>query len=564
VCGPSGREKGKGQLTVRRRGSEQSIDSQPDVCGVAAMKNSLSIVAEISSELRDKSEKIDGRRLLRSITPLLLGSLIAFFVLGWSVTFLKLAAAHEEEEFKKFPLKVNVLKPIAVDDNLRANIERMVKQANTILKQQVDIQVDFDKDKNINDDVSDTGNNDGNVSRQEGDRLFGAGIKELNEKFKQKGYKLYIANDFTFTVMDKRRNAVTPIGTSTTIIPVTIMKKSVLEDQSLVNTLAHEICHAFGLPELNVVNNLMNPLTPGTELNAAQKRRCKDGAERWAKSKKRRDNPMVVPVDTKHGSWSDEPDDVTKSHIDLFIGSLFAEVPAADLEVSIVLSGVHASGTDIDSQFEIFFNSDNNIDTGSTFGSFGGIDKILRITLTGQFPFTPPVGIMTAEVFDVDSDSSTVLEPGQVARISTVFDDFETGDPPTSEAFDAIEQSLPLSFLGTLADQVPIGIRAMDRNTEEFDETFFVFEFNPPPGPLLDMSPLFGQVGDTVNVEGTNFSPFSQVRILVDDTEVLITTTLADGSFLASFTFPDLPADNYFVTARDDTGLFDFSVLTIP
>jgi hypothetical protein len=45
-----------------------------------------------------------------------------------------------------------------------------------------------------------------------------------------------------------------------------------------------------------------------------------------------------------------------------------------------------------------------------------------------------------------------------------------------------------------------------------------------------------------------------------DDIEVLTTTALSDGSFSTSFTFPAVPPSDHFVTAMDDTGLFDFSV----
>ena len=96
------------------------------------------------------------------------------------------------DEFTKVPVLVNVLKGVTMSD---ADIDDMIKEANKILKQ-AKIQLEFDKDKNINDDVNDTGNQDGNIQSGEEAKLDGDGRKELDNKFgKGKGIKIYITNE---------------------------------------------------------------------------------------------------------------------------------------------------------------------------------------------------------------------------------------------------------------------------------------------------------------------------------------------------------------------------------
>lgn len=490
------------------------------------------------------------------------------------------AQAAPNEEFKVVQLEVNVLKGVAMNKN---DIAEIVKEANKLLKQGK-IRLEFNKDKDINTNFNDQGNNNDKIETGEDAKLDKKSVQELENHFgkKGKGYKVIFTNEI---------HGGTDLGLSPhdPTTPVTYLRKKGTTAK-MGNTLAHEFAHVFTLGANHKLEdknndgdfddpgeradgqghssdkkNLMHATEEGTKLTAAQIEELKKGADKRAKAKKRVGDPVITPLDSKHSSWADDVADVSESHIDLFIGSLFAEGPTADLEIAINLGGLHPVGTDVNSQFEMFFNTDNNPATGSTFGSFGGIDKTLDVSLTGQFPFTPPDGTMTADLFDVGSGTSTPLTPGTVERIIKIADADPPDLPSTFDYVDSVHQSVSLSLFGSLADEVPIGVRATNVDTSEFDETSFVFEFNPPPGSLLEMSPLVGNPGDTVNVVGTNLSPLSSVTVLVDDIEVLQTTADGGGSFSDSFMFPSVPlGDDYFVIASDDTGLFDFSIFKIP
>ena len=179
--------------------------------------------------------------------------------------------------------------------------------------------------------------------------------------------------------------------------------------------------------------------------------------------------------DTEHASWTDDIGDVSHGFIDLYIGSLFAEDLTGDLEIAINVAGLHPVGTTVKTKFEMFFNTDNDSATGAGFGPFSGIDKILEISLRGQFPFTGAAGALTASLMDVRGHTSAPMPPGNVKRIQKIAD--RTTARSTSFSYsDSIRQLVPLGDLGLSAQQVPIGVRATNVDTAEFDEASFWFE----------------------------------------------------------------------------------------
>jgi len=178
-----------------------------------------------------------------------------------------------------------------------------------------------------------------------------------------------------------------------------------------------------------------------------------------------------------HGSWTDAIGDVSQGFIDLFSGSLFAENLNSNLEIVINVAGLFPS-TNVNTKFQMFFDTDNNPATGGTFGAFRGIDKVLTITLTGQFPFTAPIGSLTAALLDVASGTSTPLTPGNVQRLQFIIDSLNPNPPASQNLNDSINQSVPLPLLGLSAGTVPTGVRATNIDTGEFDDASFVLKIN--------------------------------------------------------------------------------------
>lgn len=496
------------------------------------------------------------------------------------------AQGSEIEEFKVIPLKVNVLKNVTMSDD---EIQKMVEEANKILKQ-AKVKLEFDKAKNINRDVDDGGNHNNQISEDELKKLWKAALDELKEKFgEEKGYKIYIA-DGVFKDGNPY-GGLTPHpsgeGNPETVTPVSAIKKTAGESApKRGRKLAHEIAHALTLGKNHCIDdntkaddgghssntkNLMyhsNTNGPfgapsGTELTACQIMEICKGAKKWGKTKQREGDPVITIPDHRHGSWTDPLDDVTRPHIDLYFGTLFAENAGADLQCGFVLGGMHPAGVDVHTQLEVLFDADNNPATGIPIGSFSGIDQILRIHLTGQFPFLAPTGELRAELIDA-TGVSRPLAPGLAGRtyeIADVEEEIET--PMTFDVVDYVRQSVPLPMLGPLAVHVPAGVRATDLASGETDEVSFAFPFGAPYSPLLEMSPLAGGGNEPLQLHGTGFTPLSNISLLVDDTEVGNAVSASDGSFSQTIFFPAAEAGDYFVTARDEFRNFDFSVYKV-
>ena len=230
--------------------------------------------------------------------------------------------------------------------------------------------------------------------------------------------------------------------------------------------LAHELVHVCTVighdEDPGDEDHLMAPkLLPdrpqGTELTEDQiieiRKGCKKRAER-----------------SEHGGFADEIGDVSLSRIDLLAGSLFAEDLASGLEITITIAGLHSESEEVNSTFEMFFNVDGDETTGGSFGSFVGVDKVLELSLAGAFPFQEPGGSVTANLLDVASGTTTPLPEGAADRIVTI------GVSSNIEFADIVGQLVSLPLLELSAHEVPIGVRATDLDTGEFDEAAFVFE----------------------------------------------------------------------------------------
>jgi choice-of-anchor C domain-containing protein len=506
-------------------------------------------------------------------------------------------------EFKETPLVVLVLKNVNIADETIANV---VKEANIILREH---NIGLNLVLQQRDITNGTGNppiQDGKL-RREGIAKFTNAILQVMDMHifkKGKGYTLLIANDVSDAAGNADALAFTP-HSQTMDEPITFLGINAakgLTAAQLGRTLAHEIAHyltlggkytidclvgsdAFGHHQTDT-NNLMfagaarqtgSTLTPHQKAEIARSRSRLRGI-----AKGRIEGPAIVELPTKSGSWTDTIEDVATDFIDLSRGSAFVDFPGNFFELSIHVSGLHPPSS-VNTEFGVFLDTQNRSGKGQARDPFAGADKIVRIRLAGQFPFTN-TGALIAELIDVASGIATPLAPGIVERVQAIVDVGPRGVVSAFDFGDAILQVIPLGLLGNLADQVPIGIQSIDRDTGEVDEAMFIFEVNPGPDPLLEMSRLVGQVGSTVTVQGTNFSPASAVSIFVDGLEVLKLTSLVDGSFSESFVIPSEvilcdvdrdgevgPSDikaifaerrttvNHFVTAMDENGLFDFS-----
>ncbi|HEX6901892.1 MAG TPA: nidogen-like domain-containing protein [Thermoanaerobaculia bacterium] len=413
----------------------------------------------------------------------------------------------------KIPMLINVLKGVTITDD---QIKSLVKEMNEVLDQ-AGMCADFDAAKNIVRNASDEGNGNDQIESGEDTKLDAACVEELKSRFGSgRGYKIVITNKIHG-------------GTSTGLSPHNPAKPcSYVRSDKRGQTSAHEFAHVFTLGAGHLIDdkntpetgddvkadstghspdkdNLMYPTDDGgKKLTPDQIAEIKKGAKTRSKN-------------TEHASWTDETGEVNTGFVDLYVGSLFAEDLGSDLEIGIDVLG-RSPGSGVHSVFEVLFDTDGNAGTGGAFGSFSGVEKILKVSLSGHHPFTLPAGTLTAELLDVASGTSTPLSPGYVEQLIKIVDDDIS--PTTLDDGESIRQTVPLPLLGLSAPEVPIGIRATDLDSGESDTASFVFELSLAPGlrairagfdavevpPNDDGSVGPVPIGSTLNFFGASYS----------------------------------------------------------
>ncbi len=511
------------------------------------------------------------------------------------------------DEFTKVPVLVNVLKGVVMSD---ADIDDMIKEANKILKQ-AKIQLEFDKDKNVKNDVNDTGNQDGEIQSGEEAKLDENGRKELDNKFgKGKGVKIYITNEIRD---DPNRRGLAPHvkekNGKLMAKPVIYLKKTTATKKSKGNDLAHECGHVFTLGCRHVIdkaagrnaddtwhdpndpNNLMYPYNPyakdgnsitpiyidrGGELTDDQIEEIKKGAKRLGKTKVAKKPKkggssayVIANLQTIHGGFVDDMNDAIPqiAYADLGAGFLFAETPTSLLEISILTEGQFPVMANM--LFSIYIDSDNNSSTGDDVGSFLGIDKVIDARL-----FENEFAALQTEafLFDVYGTTNPEFLPG--ARLDRIAKILDSNDPcqPTvvTDYVDGIYIEVPLENMVFQGAVVPILVTSECFNTSAYDEAFFVLELGET-GPKFQLENTLLAYGEPMGYNGSGFTPLSDVDILWDDSALCTVQSDASGNINGSLdldTEPDYDDDHdydyFFVTARDDTtGSFDFSIMEL-
>ena len=372
------------------------------------------------------------------------------------------------------PVLVNVLTGVTAGAAATsASIEQMVRDASDILTQGGMCMTVTLVDR----DTSDLGNNDGLLDQQEISTLIDDCVEELSARFgRDAGYKITLVNGFTFSATTAGVAVgappsgdgvpIPPIGSPPTLglrgYPCVFVKA---DHPNPGFNLAHEIGHTAGLPHRDDENNLMEGRSGGgSHLDPAQQLAVQIAAIR------RRAN-------SEHRAWTDPIGDASPGYIDLRLGSLFAQSLAADLEIQASLAGFFPAGA-VNVRLEVLFDTDNNPSTGVTVGAQTGVDKRLRVTLTGRFPFTAPSGTFNAMLIDVASGVATPLEPGLVDRLSLVFDFVDAAQPFA----DVVRQAVPFPMLGVSSSRMPVTITTTDLGSGASDRVSFVFELSTTPG----------------------------------------------------------------------------------
>jgi len=538
-------------------------------------------------------------------------SFVPFFVI---VIFFSAVQFAKADEVVKVPLKVNVLKGVEITDE---KIKELVKEANKILKQ---ADVAFE-DPNISRNVSDENNNDDKIQNGEDNKLDEAGQKELNDTYGAgQGVKVYITNQ----VHDNNNtNGCAPHVTEDANgnlqgKPVIYLKNRPADsDKEKGSTLAHEGCHVFTLGDAEIIdvnfiwpfwnitisdsnghvndpNNLMYPygkytkdgnsVPRGTGLTEAQKNEIKKGAKRHAtraktvtKSPRKSTAAPVhdVPVFFIHGGFVDdmfEPG-IFNPFSDLGAGFLYAENPAANLQISLLTEGLYYSTVPPEMEFIMYMiamNTDNDVATGVPMAGLPGADVWIQIRLYGHHPG----GKVIAELHYPASGDAINLPFCSTQRISKIIDKTEYPEPPERiDYVDGVYLEVPMPLLKITANQIPSYVVSQNMQSGEHDEAGFTWQLYDYSQPVFKLLTPRIEPGQLVDFVGHNYKPFEPVEIKIDGDIAAIVPAGPDGSIHGTiwldpsffvFDVDDEYYDYFFVTAREAFGgREDFSIIEL-
>jgi hypothetical protein len=504
------------------------------------------------------------------------------------------ADAQDKEKWIVIPVKINVLKPIEFSAD---KAKEMIEAANKILKQ-AKIKLEFDP-KNLQSGVSDGGagaeKDDGKIAEGEEGGLFKNGADELKKKaadggFDGKGFKIYITTAFGASPARQGYNQhKQPVG----------MVRN-LESSTMGEILAHEFSHAMTLSKkapyndrgdqsdkdghVDDADNLMYPepghvAAPGVpKLEGPQIKEITKpenaGARGDVKEMKAGQGPqervaaaalVLERLEVRSGLWTDAADDTVHDGLDLAFGQLVVDDPVENLAARIGVAGFLPDSTDTLS-YQVAFDTDHRPDTGIPWGSYTGIDKVLDVRASGRSPYSFARDNLHARLLDAATGGWACLPAGAVTHEYGISDVDSTGVPSAEPVGDMIEQPIRFDALGLTATTVTYGVRAELRNAGglvAFDESPVAELLLAPTGPNLDMAPLTATPGDTTTLTGSGYSPMSPISVFLDDSLLTSTTANVTGAFTLPLVVPPLVNSSYFVTARDTTGGFDFSVLIV-
>jgi hypothetical protein len=397
-----------------------------------------------------------------------------------------------------------------------------------------------------------------------------------------------------------------------------------VKNETKGRSLAHEACHVLTLGaghwidksknrkadsdwhDPNDPNNLMYPhdtykkgekvIESGKKLTDDQIKEIQRGAKRLGKTKvaKRKINERGIPVihqmvslPTVHGGFVDDMGDVGPAYIDLGAGFLYAETPSAELQMSLLLEGMFPEVVDGFVIFSVYFDTDNDATTGDAFYSAVGVDKIIDVevgvhSLIDMLPWDFRPGMsFPAYLFDVATLEITPLPSATIERIAKIVDGpEESGLPQVTDYVDGVLLRALTKVLELESEVVPVWVVSEDwpgftpGDTDEAGcEWDRLGRHDPNLGRCPDCisgRPHYAIPHDELEVSGWDFTPLSKVEILVDDELIGTTLVELDGTFEESFPWsvwhPCLeldPRGYHFITAREESGLFDFFVVEV-
>ncbi|MFB3146600.1 MAG: FlgD immunoglobulin-like domain containing protein [Nitrospirales bacterium] len=259
------------------------------------------------------------------------------------------------------------------------------------------------------------------------------------------------------------------------------------------------------------------------------------------------------------GSASDDTDDIASGvaeHFDLSRIVMSSEVVFDDIKTLLTLNGMFPDSGPVDAAYRLLFDADANAGTGLDIAGFSGIDKEVRINVSGDASIAP----LTVSGIVVDHLAGSTETP---LPSTPQLDREELLDvTPAIDVEDQLAFDIPKALLNLTADDVPIGVVAEDENDVIQDDMSLVFDLDFFENlPKLILPQEQARPGELVAFGVNGLTPDSTFDLTVGDETVFSGTLDASGGFAGNFTFPDLSPDHYFVIVQDSEGEFASNVI---
>jgi len=513
------------------------------------------------------------------------------------------AESSRQETCEVIKVKINILKDAAYDVQ---DLEESVGAANEILKKaciRIDAEITKLTDNGPDEKLADGSpnpNNDGRITVEGGvseDVVFWTGgYKEAKTiPGKHKGVKIWVVKD-AINYLNAKGEARTIWGQSSPGFPV-ISLSAITTGEMLPRgtdlfgaTMAHELVHKLGLkhptskdgdPKNDNPGNLMNTVKGGRDAFALAKgidkitlspkqiediKNSKHLRNEFKKVKTNTESGAFFPkenADTQYGAVYDSIEDQAEGFdpfFDVAMVYTVSELDIVDLDMTFATRGPPPPSGTVDRFSSILFDTDADPDTGFTVdGLPGGYEIEVSVELSGDDGLEDLV---------VTGFADPVFEPFPLKGVIVTLSGPELppgGIDDSAPLYTGISFSIPKDFLGFSADQIPIDIvnwdfsdgSFIDSTSLVYDRTFFV------DSPVITPDRGLYDSGGDLLYSLTGFTPDTDFDLLLDSLLVDGGTTDSDGNFDGLMVVPEVSDDIYFLTAREDSGLYAFNVINV-
>lgn len=450
-------------------------------------------------------------------------------------------AAHT---FLQLPLVVDVLEGEDITD---ATIRRRVEGLNRIIGQCGNISLTLAKiQRDWPDPIHPRGGDAlGEARRDERRQLANQGDRELARE--AAGSKFFVVSRI-------------PDGNGATLVG---RRSSVINDEAGDDrTWAHELGHQMGLrhgdEDSQAADNLMKdprPPASGTNLTEGQ---CARIIEQLIRRGPIIERTIEQEFDLPRDSWAvvvfdDEAEPALElAYLDIRSLALSFDVSAEarTLYAEIELEAPIVDGVEV--TYSLLIDRDANGATGGDFAKAYGIDFVVRAEVSGRFPFETRAQLLTWP-------DGQVVAPVR-ARVLRRFEE-STGQAPAVST-DALELTIPLDPLGTLADPMRVG--AVSASGDQGDQLRpQPVPTSPPPRPDLTLVDRAAVPGQKVELIGHGFNPGTRAALEIDHRPIAGIEIDAHGGFETVFVTPELRPGDYFLDVVDTSGRVGLAVFRV-